>query len=174
MAVDSDWDSVLPSPTLWDNSRRPSSDSRSPSDHPRQPRRVQLWQYSDFFPFPQAVDVNRVIFQNAIKLCESASASKWRKYWTKNRVSINRNRRIFWREFGNFTIPRGECLSFAWSLGSWRVPGPGSEQWICRESQARPRQPVPRAEDSSIVTIPYYNFSHWVFLFYRLIKSWIW
>ena len=79
-----------------------------------------------FCHFPQAVDVNRVIFQNAIKLCESASASKWRKYWTKNRVSINRNRRIFWRDYGSFTIPRGECLSFVWSPGSWRVPGQSS------------------------------------------------
>ena len=45
-SVDSDLP-VLPSPILWNNSRRPFPDSRS---HPRQPRRVQLWQYDKFSP----------------------------------------------------------------------------------------------------------------------------
>ena len=52
--------------------------------------------------------VKCVIFQNAIKLCESASASKWRKYWTKSRRFIKQSRRIFSGNCGSFTTPRGE------------------------------------------------------------------
>ena len=51
-----------------------------------------------------------MIFQNAVKLCESASASKWRKYWTKNRRFIKRNRTIFWENYGSFTILKGEFV----------------------------------------------------------------